>query len=62
MQFILMIGASDITDIITNTLGVIIGVALNNLLLKLFKSNDKIPKLSGFRGIISKKIIHLELL
>ena len=42
-QYIFGIGASDITDLITNTLGVIIGVGIYQLLKKLFK--DKTNKI-----------------
>lgn len=37
MQYILYIGASDITDIITNTFGGIIGIAFVCILVKIFK-------------------------
>ena len=42
-QYIFGIGASDITDLITNTIGVIIGVGIYQLLKKLFK--DKTNKI-----------------
>lgn len=42
-QYIFGIGASDITDLITNTIGVIIGVGIYQLLKKLFK--DKTSKI-----------------
>ena len=37
IQFIFAIGASDITDLITNTTGVLVGVGLYYLLKKIFK-------------------------
>ncbi|MDD3341304.1 MAG: VanZ family protein [Bacilli bacterium] len=43
-QFILGVGASDITDIITNVLGGILGIILYNILLSLFKDSKKINK------------------
>ncbi len=42
MQFVLSIGSTDITDVITNTLGGIIGTALYALLLKVIKDKHKI--------------------
>lgn len=39
LQFIFAIGASDITDVIGNTLGGIIGIGLFILLMKMFKKN-----------------------
>lgn len=39
LQFILGIGASDITDVITNTLGGIIGLVIYKGIEKLFKDN-----------------------
>lgn len=42
-QYIFGIGASDITDLITNTIGVIIGVGIYQLIKKLFK--DKANKI-----------------
>lgn len=44
MQFILMIGRSDITDIIENTFGGILGVALYRVLLKVLSSKKKTDK------------------
>lgn len=41
MQFVLSIGATDITDLITNSLGGIIGIALYALLLKVVKDRQK---------------------
>lgn len=38
-QYIFGIGASDITDLITNTIGVLVGVGLYYLLKKIFKEN-----------------------
>ena len=40
-QFIMAIGASDITDIINNTLGGIIGLLIMYILVKLFKDKYK---------------------
>lgn len=42
MQFVLAIGGTDITDLITNSLGGIIGIALYALLLKAVKDKQKI--------------------
>ena len=42
IQFVLEIGAFDITDIITNTTGTILGVCGYILLEKIFKNKDKI--------------------
>lgn len=41
LQYILAIGSSDITDIITNSVGGIIGIALYLLLLKAVKNKQK---------------------
>lgn len=42
LQFIFSIGASDITDVITNTLGGLLGIGIFMILRKLFKRNYKI--------------------
>lgn len=44
MQLILSIGITDITDLITNTLGVIIGISIYNILTKIFKKTDTLDK------------------
>lgn len=41
IQFVFAIGASDITDIITNTLGTVVGVCLYALLRKVFADKEK---------------------
>ena len=41
LQFIFSIGASDITDVITNTLGGLIGIGIFMVLRKLFKRKYK---------------------
>ena len=40
-QYVLSVGASDITDVITNTLGALIGVLFYNISIKLFKTEEK---------------------
>lgn len=40
-QYVFRIGASDVTDIITNTIGGIIGIVIYFLFLKVFKGNYK---------------------
>ncbi|MCS4465087.1 VanZ family protein [Clostridium botulinum] len=41
-QYIFGIGASDITDIITNTIGGIIGIGIYMLIKRVFKENKKV--------------------
>lgn len=50
LQFVLAIGASDITDIIGNTLGGIIGIGIYGLLKKIFK--DKVVPLVNVTAMI----------
>lgn len=44
LQYALSIGVFDITDIINNTLGGVLGVGIYNLALKKFKSKFKVDK------------------
>jgi glycopeptide antibiotics resistance protein len=44
LQFIFAVGASDITDIINNTLGGIIGFLIFKVIVKLFSNRDKAHK------------------
>ncbi|MBZ6006972.1 VanZ family protein [Paraclostridium bifermentans] len=43
-QFIFGLGASDITDLINNTLGGAIGILIYFILIKIFKSDLKLNK------------------
>lgn len=53
-QFLLSIGSTDITDVITNTLGGIVGIALYALLLKAVKDKQKIDTvISVVAGIVT---------
>ena len=45
LQFILAVGATDITDIITNTTGTAIGVGIYSLLALVFRQREKLDKL-----------------
>ncbi|MGL4741270.1 MAG: VanZ family protein [Sarcina sp.] len=51
-QFIMAIGASDITDIINNTLGGIVGLLIMYVLIKLFKDKHKTYKLMNILATI----------
>lgn len=51
-QFILKLGVTDITDIITNSFGVAIGVYLYVLLEKIFKNREKINKILKIIALI----------
>lgn len=44
MQYLLAIGSSDITDLIGNTLGGIVGIAIYALLRRLFRNDGKTNK------------------
>ena len=52
LQYILHIGATDITDIIMNTLGGIIGILVINCLYKIFKNNEKVDKVLNILATI----------
>ncbi|WP_270941187.1 VanZ family protein [Romboutsia lituseburensis] len=51
-QFVMAIGASDITDIINNTLGGIVGLLIMYILVKLVKEKHKIYKLMNILATI----------
>lgn len=57
LQFIFHIGASDITDIIMNTLGGIIGIVIINCLYKLFKNNEKLDKVLNILATICTALV-----
>ena len=44
LQFALGIGAADVTDVITNTVGTAIGVGIYLLLTRVFKKREKLDK------------------
>lgn len=52
LQFIFAIGASDITDLIGNTFGGIIGITIYFVISKLFKSNQKMNKVLNTIALI----------
>lgn len=52
MQFIFAIGASDITDVIGNTLGGIIGITIYFILHRLFKTDSKLNKIINIIALI----------
>ena len=52
LQFILHIGATDITDVIMNTLGGIVGIIIINTLYKIFKNNEKVDMVLNILAII----------
>lgn len=52
IQFIFAIGASDITDVIGNTLGGIIGIAVYFILHRLFKTDSKVNKVINIIALI----------
>lgn len=56
-QFILHVGATDITDILMNTLGGIIGIGIISLLYKVFKNNDKLDKVLNILATICTSLV-----
>lgn len=60
MQYILSIGIFDITDLINNSMGIILGMLFYDFLMKRFSSKFKLDKLifwSGWVGAILLSII-----
>ncbi len=51
-QYIFGIGASDITDIITNTIGGIIGIGIYMVIKKIFKENTKVKNFITICSIV----------
>ena len=62
LQFILRVGAFDITDIITNTLGGIIGLLIFKAIEKIFKNNLKAQKFINIIAAIGTFLMTLLLL
>ncbi|MDQ2720063.1 MAG: VanZ family protein [Bacteroidota bacterium] len=62
LQFIFKLGAADITDIITNTLGGIIGFMIFELIEKLFKNSVKAQKFVNIIAAIGTVLIILFLI
>lgn len=62
LQYALSIGVFDITDIINNTLGGVLGVGIYNLALKKFKSKFKVDKFIFWIAFISAIFISLVLI
>lgn len=61
-QFIFKLGATDITDLITNSMGTVIGVYFYILLEKIFKNREKINKVLKILALIGTILLCLLLL
>lgn len=57
LQFIFAIGASDITDLIGNTFGGIIGIGIYFIISKIFKNEMKINKVLNVLAIIGTILV-----
>lgn len=58
LQYLLRIGMSDITDLLTNTAGGLIGIGIFHLALKLLKSEEKATRaFIAISGIAAALII-----
>ncbi|WP_250672968.1 VanZ family protein (plasmid) [Paraclostridium ghonii] len=57
LQYVFAVGGSDITDLIGNTLGGIIGIVIYFLISKLCKSNQKLNKVLNIIALISTILI-----
>ena len=62
LQYILAIGASDITDIITNTFGGILGLGIYQVFYKILKSDEKTNRVLNVLGSIGTILMILFLL
>ncbi|MEP7143255.1 MAG: VanZ family protein [Ferruginibacter sp.] len=62
LQFILRIGAFDVTDVITNTLGGIIGLLIFKAIEKVFKNNVKAQKFINIIAVLGTVLMILLLL
>lgn len=56
-QYILHIGATDITDIIMNTLGGALGILIINILHKIFKNEEKVDKILEVLALICTLLV-----
>ncbi|WP_419726889.1 VanZ family protein [Terrisporobacter petrolearius] len=61
-QYIFGIGATDITDIITNTFGGVIGIYVYKMLILLFKDGERLKKIIGICSFIMMLIVSLLLI
>jgi glycopeptide antibiotics resistance protein len=62
LQYTLRVGAFDVTDLFTNTLGGIIGLMIFKGLEKVFKNNSKAQKFINIIGVIGTVLMILLLL
>lgn len=62
IQYILGIGASDITDIITNTIGGIIGIGIYIIIKSIFKSDNKVKSFITICSTIIMLIVSIILI
>lgn len=61
-QYIFGIGATDITDITTNTFGGVIGIYVYKMLILLFKDGEKVKKIIAICSFIMMLIVSLLLI
>ena len=57
LQFVLHVGATDITDILMNTLGGFIGILFVQLLYKIFKNEKKVDKVLNVLALIATVLL-----
>lgn len=60
MQYVLAIGHSDITDVLTNTVGGLLGLAVYSMVVRLIGNREKANRMfSVLAGIVSVAVIGL---
>lgn len=57
LQFIFSIGATDITDLITNTSGGILGIGIYNVFLKILKKEEKVNRIIQILAMIGTVLL-----
>ena len=58
MQYVLAIGRSDITDVLTNTVGGLLGLAVYSMVVRLIGNREKANRMfSVLAGIVSVAVI-----